>query len=132
MQINFFIGLILDIIFVAVLKAVTRRRRPSDDPYAFGPDKYSFPSGHASRSIFVLIFFTVLSPISIFFWPPIFAWAMAVCVSRILLSRHHILDIIAGILLGLFEIVFLSIIWFDKEWSEWIMLWLADDRSQVE
>lgn len=35
-------GLVLDIVFVAVLKALTRRRRPSvnDDMFTLGPDKF--------------------------------------------------------------------------------------------
>lgn len=44
-QINMFLALLVDILFVALIKAVARRRRPSVDPYAMGPDVYSFPSG---------------------------------------------------------------------------------------
>lgn len=41
-QMNLFVALILDVIFVASIKAATRRRRPmvSTDLLAIGPDKF--------------------------------------------------------------------------------------------
>lgn len=41
-QMNLLIGLILDIVFVASIKAATRRRRPTinDDLFSIGPDKF--------------------------------------------------------------------------------------------
>lgn len=83
-EVNLFMALIVDILIVAVTKAATRRRRPSvnDDPFYIGPDVYSFPSGHASRSSLLLGFFTVLYPLSWFCWPPLFAWWFAICISR--------------------------------------------------
>lgn len=132
MQINMIFGLILDIIFVAVLKATVRRRRPTEDPYSLGPDKYSFPSGHASRAVFILCFFTMLHPITIFVWPSIGAWCVSVCLSRLILYRHHILDVLAGIFLGLFEALFLWIIWLEKDTAESIMKWISDDRNSQE
>lgn len=130
MQINLLIGLILDIIFVASIKAATRRRRPVIDTGTFtiGPDKFSFPSGHASRAFFILLFFTVLHPLPILFWPPLFAWAISVSSSRLLLYRHHILDVLAGIMLGIFEAFVMSILWMGTDSSAWFMSWLSDER----
>lgn len=64
--------------------AIARRRRPSvnDDPFCIGPDVYSFPSGHASRSSLLLGFFTCLYSSSFFFWPPLLAWWFSICLSR--------------------------------------------------
>lgn len=132
MQINMILGLILDIIFVAVSKAIIRRRRPTEDPYSLGPDKYSFPSGHASRSVFILCFFTMLHPVTIFVWPSLAAWCFSVCLSRLILYRHHILDVVAGIFLGLFEALVLWVLWLNKDTAESIMMWLSDDRSSQE
>lgn len=41
-QMNLFVGLILDIVFVASIKAATRRRRPTvnNDILSIGPDKF--------------------------------------------------------------------------------------------
>ena len=54
---NMLVLQILDIVLIAVAKAFVRRRRPSwrtnDDMFfTHGPDKFSFPSGHASRGNF--------------------------------------------------------------------------------
>ena len=132
MQINMLLGLTLDVIFVALTKAYTRRRRPmenTDDMLGqIGPDKFSFPSGHASRAVYVAYFFINLYPISIFFYPPLLAWATSVCISRILLNRHHLLDVGAGVGLGLFEGWLLGLLWVSQETSEWIWSSLTDEK----
>uniref|UniRef100_U5EUT2 Putative presqualene diphosphate phosphatase n=1 Tax=Corethrella appendiculata TaxID=1370023 RepID=U5EUT2_9DIPT len=130
LQVNLFIGLIIDIIAVAIIKAATRRRRPAinDDPFCIGPDKFSFPSGHVSRCIFIVTTLTALDPVSYFLWPPLFAWAVSLCLSRLILFRHHILDVLGGVVLGIFEAVFLSIIWFDQESCIWIISWITDEK----
>lgn len=130
MQINMFVGLFLDIIAVALIKAATRRRRPAvdDNPFSFGPDKFSFPSGHASRAVFLCCFFTLLSPVSFFFVPPIVAWMVAVCVSRLLLFRHHIVDVCAGMALGLIEALILAVIWLDQDTCTWLFNALTDEK----
>lgn len=129
-QMNLFLGLILDIVFVASIKAATRRRRPTiDDCFlAIGPDKFSFPSGHASRAFFILCFFTALDPMPLLFWPPLFAWATSVAFSRLLLYRHHILDVLAGITLGILEAFLICILWMGKDTSAWVMSWLSDEK----
>lgn len=130
MQMNMFLGLVLDIVYVAVIKAATRRRRPTitEDLFTLGPDKFSFPSGHASRAFFILLFFTVLDPVSLLFWPPLFAWATSVALSRLLLYRHHILDIAAGAVLGCLEAVIMSVLWLGPDTSKWMMSWLSDEN----
>lgn len=131
LQMNLLFGLLLDIIFVASIKAATRRRRPSIDDSTYlsiNPDKFSFPSGHASRAFFILIFFTVLEPLPLLFWPPMFAWAISVSLSRLLLYRHHILDVVAGIVLGVLEAFLLCILWLGRDTSAWVMSWLSDEN----
>lgn len=88
----------------------------------------SFPSGHASRAFFILFFFTVLNPVSYFIWPPIFAWATSVALSRLLLYRHHILDVSAGVLLGILEGIVLSVLWLEKDTAFTLMSYLSDER----
>ncbi|XP_046996989.1 phospholipid phosphatase 6 [Schistocerca americana] len=134
MQMNFLIGLLLDIVLVAVLKAVTRRRRPvankSDMFGVVGPDKFSFPSGHASRATMVACFFLWVWPVHFLFQGPILAWAGSVCLSRLLLQRHHILDVTAGVLLGVFETWFIyNIVWLSQESATWAVSWLSDERT---
>ena len=97
------IGLVLDIIFVAIIKASTRRRRPNyarqdDQKLVIGVDKHSFPSGHASRAIYAALFFSNHSLLSLLIW----IWSIGVCISRLLLGRHHLFDVICGAFLGYF------------------------------
>ncbi|KAL6261433.1 hypothetical protein P5V15_006526 [Pogonomyrmex californicus] len=130
MQVNLLIGLIFDIILVAVLKAVTRRRRPTADDaqFAIGPDKYSFPSGHASRAAFIVYFFFHLWPISLLYIPPLLAWSFSVCMSRLLMRRHHILDVLVGILLGIFEGLFIGYIYLEQETCISLISWITDEK----
>lgn len=103
------IGLIMDVFYVAVIKALARRRRPDyayqrDQYIVAGVDKHSFPSGHCTRSVYVACFiahyFGHTSPILCFFTN---VWATSVSMSRIVLGRHHVLDCVAGILIGFLE-----------------------------
>ncbi|XP_053959503.1 polyisoprenoid diphosphate/phosphate phosphohydrolase PLPP6 isoform X2 [Anastrepha ludens] len=129
MQLNLLFGLIFDIVVIAVLKAIFRRRRPSacSDMLTLGPDKFSFPSGHASRSAFVLIFFTVLNPVSKILWMPILSWTISVCFSRVLLSRHYILDVVGGMAIGIVEALFIGILWISESTASYFITYLTED-----
>ncbi|XP_034129573.1 inactive phospholipid phosphatase 7 [Drosophila guanche] len=119
MQVNMLVGLILDIVVVAVLKSIVRRQRPVaiKDTLVIGPDKFSFPSGHASRAFYVLIFFTKLYSLHPFFYLPLTAWAVCVSVSRLILQRHYMLDIFAGAVIGVLEARFLEFIWVSETFA---------------
>jgi len=124
--VNLLIGLVLDIVVVAVLKAFTRRRRPAynvDDQHATLKmvDKFSFPSGHATRAVLVSVLLTMLWPLPLILRPFLFVWAVAVSVSRVLLGRHHIVDVVAGVFVGLLEAAMLSKIWLDAEGSKYLV-----------
>lgn len=129
MQLNMLLGIILDIIIIALLKAACRRRRPTvpNDMLVIGPDKFSFPSGHASRSSFVVLFFTVLCPISTVWWLPLMAWCICVCFSRLIIQRHYILDIVGGILIGSIEAYLLYFLWIGENASQNIINFVSND-----
>lgn len=103
------IGLIVDVFYVAIIKALARRRRPTyayqrDQMIVAGVDKHSFPSGHCSRATYVALFvrhYFVHS--STFFTYLVSMWSISVCCSRVLLGRHHVLDCFAGAALGTFN-----------------------------
>ncbi len=101
-----FTGLLLDIALVGTTKGLTRRPRPvvnHDDVLWIGPDKYSFPSGHTSRAVFLLFYFIQTSFFKSIPSPLIIIWLSAVVASRVLLGRHYISDVVAGIFFGIFE-----------------------------
>ncbi|XP_020281559.1 phospholipid phosphatase 6-like isoform X2 [Pseudomyrmex gracilis] len=117
LQMNLLIGLLLDIAVIGTLKAIVKRKRPApiDDPLAVGPDVYSFPSGHASRSAYLVYFFLRISPIALIYIPPLLAWSFYVCMSRLLLKRHYIFDVYVGVLLGVMEGLFVHYIYLDRK-----------------
>lgn len=108
------VGIISDIIYVAVIKAYSRRVRPSfgsdnadkkDDNLIAKIDKNSFPSGHASRAVY---FATLISNyylndgslVSLIVSSVVYFWAFSVSASKVMTGRNHILDVLAGIVLG--------------------------------
>lgn len=119
---------------MAVIKAYVRRRRPaSNSPDMFvtvGPDQFSFPSGHASRAVFIAYFFAFLYPVSIIFSLPLIIWSASICVSRILLRRHHILDVMAGVVLGFVEGLIIGYIWLSRESSTYLLSWLTEEKLE--
>ena len=110
---------IMDIILIAVIKAFVRRPRPKlnkDDMFfTKGPDKFSFPSGHASRGFAVAFFFLGLYPLSVILNVPIVIWAILVAISRVCLARHHILDVIGGLGVAFIEYGLMAFIWLNED-----------------
>jgi len=47
----------------------------------------------------------------------------------LLLYRHHILDVIGGVVLGFFEVIVMAIIWFGPEASASLVKWISDERT---
>uniref|UniRef100_A0A1B6M417 Phosphatidic acid phosphatase type 2/haloperoxidase domain-containing protein n=1 Tax=Graphocephala atropunctata TaxID=36148 RepID=A0A1B6M417_9HEMI len=134
MQVNFFIGLITDIIAVALLKAVFRRRRPAgnkpDMLGQIGPDIYSFPSGHVSRAFYIAYFFLVLYPVHFLFRMPVLAWFVSVSVSRILMRRHYLLDVLGGVLLGFINSLLVALLWFSEDTAVYLISFVSDERIE--
>ena len=118
-SINVFNALLFDLLIVGIVKVLSRRQRPvynRDDMFAtVSVDKYSFPSGHTTRAVsMALIFMYFDLPRSYTF--SIFTWACMIGVSRVILGRHHVLDVVAGIAIGCFEAwVVLLFLWIDKD-----------------
>lgn len=127
---TFFAALILDIIVIAVIKAFVRRRRPlpMNKLQDVGPDKYSFPSGHASRAVLIAFILMYLEPITMIVYPPLLAWVATVCISRVLAERHYILDVLGGAGIGILEGLFMHIIWFSQTTSASILSSLSDEK----
>ncbi|XP_050294763.1 polyisoprenoid diphosphate/phosphate phosphohydrolase PLPP6 [Anthonomus grandis grandis] len=132
LQVNMIMALILDIVLVAIAKAFFRRRRPLEnkkDAFAeFGPDHFSFPSGHCSRAAMVAFIFIFLWPIPIFFHLPLLAWTTALCISRVLMQRHHLLDVIGGVVLGVIEGLLMALLWIGDSNAMWIMSFISDEK----
>ncbi|CAF1066173.1 unnamed protein product [Adineta steineri] len=93
-----FTGFMLDIAIIGTTKFFVRRPRPivnHNDVLAIGPDKFSFPSGHTSRAVFLLFYFIQTSFFKHLPSPFIIIWLSLVVASRLVLGRHYISDVIA-------------------------------------
>lgn len=130
---NLFLGLLIDIVLVAVLKASIRRKRPSantmDMFMTVSIDKLSCPSGHTSRAIFLGYVFTQQCSLWVIFNAIILIWCIAVCASRILLGRHHVGDMLLGVVLGYFEYQFVSWMWLSPEASQYFLGFFMDSTE---
>ncbi|MHA2251450.1 MAG: phosphatase PAP2 family protein [Candidatus Kariarchaeaceae archaeon] len=85
---------------VFIIKQTIRRQRPDFKDARFGSiafDEWSFPSGHATRSAYVMILMTIYTPSVAILW---IIWALLMITSRLILGVHYISDIIGGILLS--------------------------------
>ncbi|XP_033222643.1 phospholipid phosphatase 6-like, partial [Belonocnema kinseyi] len=128
----YFSGIFTDLLICAIIKAVVRRRRPTPntDIFGVGPDKFSFPSGHASRATYIVYFFLNLWPVNFVFIPPLLAWAVCICLSRILMRRHYLLDVTAGILLGIVNGMLIGAMYLSQETSTDLISWITDEKLE--
>jgi len=47
---------------------------------------------------------------------------------RLLMYRHHILDVFGGIILGFFEALVMAVLWFGPETSKFLVSWISDEK----
>lgn len=99
------------------MKFCLKRKRPTSKSVwqDLLVDKYSFPSGHASRAVLTtLLLFNVFA--TELCWCTtqlivigllIYVTAFLACMSRFLLARHYVSDVLAGVLLGVFNYFFI-------------------------
>ncbi|KAK8732648.1 hypothetical protein OTU49_006865 [Cherax quadricarinatus] len=132
--VNIFIGLIVDVIIVAVVKAITRRRRPvaNKEKEMFASvsvDKFSFPSGHATRAVMLSILFPMQLDLFLPLSVVLMMWGGAVCASRVLLHRHHLLDVVGGTIIGILEALFLSYMWLSPQSAQGLVNFFLDETQ---
>uniref|UniRef100_A0A8C6R4U3 Polyisoprenoid diphosphate/phosphate phosphohydrolase PLPP6 n=1 Tax=Nannospalax galili TaxID=1026970 RepID=A0A8C6R4U3_NANGA len=112
---NLLFGLLLDLLLVAVIKGLVRRRRPAHNQmdmfFTLSVDKYSFPSGHATRaalaSRFILNHLVLAIPLRVL----VVLWAFVLGLSRVMLGRHNVTDVAFGFLLGYMQYSIVDYCW---------------------
>nr|XP_015831699.2 polyisoprenoid diphosphate/phosphate phosphohydrolase PLPP6 [Nothobranchius furzeri] len=118
-MLNLLMGLLLDLILVGFVKAVVRRRRPAHnqmDMFAtFSVDRYSFPSGHATRAAmcgrFLLAHLVLAAPLRVL----VFLWVGLVGFSRVLLGRHNVTDVLFGFWMGYCQYKLVEMLWISPQ-----------------
>lgn len=91
-----------------ILKNTLKRPRPTEAIKDFrswikAADRFSLPSGHTSAAFFVATFLSF--GVSLLLWP-LYIWAIAVGLSRVILGVHFPSDIIAGASIGILIALF--------------------------
>lgn len=96
---------LFQLIVVEILKKLFRRPRPTNTKYRniFGliTSSGSFPSGHTSNIFTLAFLITNFYQTNIAITTLVFLVAGTVAFTRILLSRHFIIDVVAGAIIGL-------------------------------
>ncbi|XP_067114011.1 inactive phospholipid phosphatase 7 isoform X1 [Osmerus mordax] len=113
--VNLLLALILDIMTVAGVQKLVKRKGPWEMNPGFmdyvAMDVYSFPAAHASRaamvSKFLLSHLVLAVPLRIL----LVLWAFLVGLSRVLLGKHHLTDIACGFALGLLHFSLVETVW---------------------
>jgi len=103
------VALLADVAAVGTLKVAVRRRRPRHDRaddmrWTPRADRFSFPSGHASRAALVVgtvAAWQLSGPAGL---ATVALWGTALSVARVLMGRHYVLDVVGGLALGAFEV----------------------------
>ncbi|KAF5202249.1 Phosphatidic acid phosphatase (PAP2) family protein [Thalictrum thalictroides] len=126
--IGLLIGSLLDLLFVGLIKFTIKRPRPVYNKgmhLTVAVDHWSFPSGHSSRVCFIASFLYLSLDSMVASWLQlglnenewidskgnmvnyfvylVCLWSMLTSMSRVLLGRHFVFDVIAGACLGVFN-----------------------------
>ena len=107
-------------IVITILKLVFRRSRPAhnkDDMKGAvtAVDKFSFPSGHATRAAMLTGYFVFHVCDTTSQTICIVLWSICVSVSRVALGRHHLIDVTCGYIVGVLEYLLLVYLWVSRE-----------------
>ncbi|KAL0487742.1 lipid phosphate phosphatase LPPB [Acrasis kona] len=123
-NVNFlYLCLFVDLCLIYTVKNTFKRVRPYGSVHMdqekknnrtileldIGPDKFSFPSGHSSRAMVITgcaILLHHKSPNSVTanVSAALAVWCATIGISRVCLGRHYVTDVIAGLVLGAFDI----------------------------
>ncbi|XP_026096435.1 inactive phospholipid phosphatase 7 [Carassius auratus] len=113
--INLLIALILDVLTVAGVQKLVRRKGPWDISPGFldcvALDTYSFPAAHASRAVMVSKFLLSHLVLAVPLRVLLVLWAVLVGLSRVLLGQHHLTDMACGFALGFLHFSLMETVW---------------------
>ncbi|KAK5851994.1 hypothetical protein PBY51_023501 [Eleginops maclovinus] len=123
--VNLLLALIVDVMTVAGVQRLVKRRGPWEmmpglmDCVAM--DTYSFPAAHASRaamvSKFLLSHLVLAVPLRIL----LVLWAVLVGMSRVLLGKHHLTDMVCGFALGMLHFSLMETVWLSSSTCQTII-----------
>jgi len=95
-------SLTVSFVVAQVIKRSVQRGRPAHQPVIACPDRFSFPSGHATSSLAVALSLAVLLPALTL---PFLALGVLVGWSRVVLGVHYPGDVLAGQLIATLTVI---------------------------
>ncbi|XP_034520591.1 inactive phospholipid phosphatase 7 isoform X4 [Ailuropoda melanoleuca] len=108
-------ALLLDIMTVAGVQKLIKRRGPFESSPSLldhlTMDVYAFPAGHASRAAMVSKFFLSHLVLAVPLRVLLVLWAFCVGLSRVMIGRHHITDVVSGFIIGYFQFRLVELVW---------------------
>ena len=97
---------------------IVRRPRPAHnkmDMFAtVSVDMYSFPSGHTTRAAMVACFLIARLYLRGYEKLLVVVWAVSVALSRVLLGRHHVGDVVCGLAIGVLQYRLVKYLWLSR------------------
>lgn len=127
-----FSALLLDLLLVRVVKTLVRRRRPaqnrSDIFSAFFVERYSFPSGHATRAALCARFLLAQLVDTDSMRVLVVGWATLVSLSRLLLARHYVTDVCFGLAMGYCQYSLVERLWVTRDCLQDLLLLQLRER----
>ena len=107
------------------MKAVFRRSRPQHNVMDMvatpSVDKFSFPSGHTTRAALMSCFLCTHLITDYYYQVCIYLWAVCVAMSRLLLGRHHVLDVLCGLVIGVLCFYSFETLWVSEHISSYFI-----------
>ncbi|XP_056149700.1 polyisoprenoid diphosphate/phosphate phosphohydrolase PLPP6-like [Lampris incognitus] len=131
-MLNLALALLLDLLLVRVVKTLVRRRRPaqnrSDILSTYFIERYSFPSGHATRAAMCARFLLAQLVDTASMRVLVLGWAVLVSLSRLLLARHYVTDVAFGLAMGYCQYSLVERLWVTWDCLQDLLLMLLGDR----
>ncbi|XP_040911835.1 phospholipid phosphatase 6-like [Toxotes jaculatrix] len=131
-MLNLALALLLDLLLVRVVKSLVRRRRPaqsrSDILSTFFVERYSFPSGHATRAAMCARFLLAQLVDTASMRVLVVGWAALVSLSRLLLARHYVTDVGFGLAMGYCQYSLVERLWVTWDCLQDILLMRLRER----
>lgn len=125
-------ALLLDLLLVRVVKTLVRRRMPvqnrSDILSTFFVERYSFPSGHATRAAMCARFLLAQQVDTASMRVLVVGWATLVSLSRLLLARHYVTDVGFGLAMGYCQYSLVERLWVTWDCLQDILLMRLRER----
>lgn len=125
-MLNLALALILDLLLVRLVKTLVRRRMPAQNRSeilsTFFVERYSFPSGHASRAAMCARFFLAQLVDTDSMRLLVVGWAALVSLSRLLLARHYVTDVGFGLAMGYCQYSLVERLWVTWDWLQDVLL----------